>query len=150
MTEEKRVTSIRGIDRGLYERASLLARETGRTVGEVINEALRMLVSAVELSSRSALGVARQFVEGVREGEERAIVVKDVDELSIGPRDLEEVEGVVFRNIKRLEISPEVPYDLFEERVRAIVLCDEVVVPEDYPKLKVLEKCRLVKRIVVH
>lgn len=149
MTEERRATSIRGIDRNLYERVALLARETGSTVGEIVNEALRMLISIVEHSSRDVIGVVRQFVEGAREGGEGALVVGDLGELSIGPRDLEEIERVVFRNIKKLEISPDVPYELFEEKVRAIVLCDEVVVPKDYPKLKVLEKCRLVRRIVV-
>ena len=146
--EEKRVTSIRGIDRDLYERACVLARETGRTVGEIVNEALKMLLAAAEVSSKGVLGVAREFIEGVRESGAPATVVGGVDELTVTAQDLEEVDAVVFRGIKRLAFSPDVPYELFDKKVKGIVLCDEVTIPEGYPKLKVLNKCRMVKRLV--
>ncbi|MCD6323972.1 MAG: hypothetical protein J7L55_02545 [Desulfurococcales archaeon] len=151
MDEEKRsrsgVKSIRGLDDELYERITLLARETGRTVGELFNEAMKFLLAA----TGKAADVGRQFVEGCKEVAkpvEGVEVVSGVDELEVSSKDLASVERPVeFRNVRRL-VFRDVPYQLFEERVAKIVLCDTVVVPPDYPKLRVAKKCVMVRKIV--
>ncbi len=143
------VKSIRGIDDDLYERVSALARETGRTVGELVNEAMKFLLVA----TGKAAEVSKQFVEGYREvakvGKD-VEVVSGVEELEVTSKDLASMDKPVeFRNIRRL-IFRDVPYSLFEEKVAKIVLCDTLVVPRDYPKLRVAKKCVMVKRILTH
>jgi hypothetical protein len=44
--EEKKTVTIRGIDKKLYEMATETARKTGKTVGEVVNESLRLFLAA--------------------------------------------------------------------------------------------------------
>jgi len=143
--ERRRIVSIRGVDRRLYEEIAVLARETGRTIGEVLNEAMRMFLAA---SGRIA-DISRAFAEGVKEGSEGAVEIGSLDEIEISRRDLEAVEKpVVLRNIRRVVIADDVPYELFESKVRGVIMVDELVVPRSYPKLLVARKCRYVKKIV--
>ncbi len=50
----RRPIPIRGLDRRLYERIRDLAAETGRTVGQVMNEAMRFYLSRVDLAELEA------------------------------------------------------------------------------------------------
>ena len=143
---EKKVVSIRGVDKKLYEEIATLARETGRTVGEVINEAMKLFLT----TSGKLVELGKAFAEGLKEGSENAIEVGNLDILVVDRRDLKCVDGpIVFKNIKKLVIGRDVPFELFESKVRRIVMCDEVVIPDSYPKLLVARKCYFVKKIVV-
>ncbi len=154
--EEKKTITIRGIDKSLYEQIAKIARDSGKTIGEVINEAMRCFLSltlaTVKAGSKiaeSIMAVGRAFSEGIKEGMENVCEVSGVEELSINKEDLESIEEpLVFKNIKKLKFSDDIPYDLFDKKVYSIIYCDEVIVPPTYPKLKVVKKCRLVKRII--
>ncbi len=142
--EVKKVKSIRGIDEKLYEQIALIARETGRTVGEVINEAMKVFVN---ITSKT-VELGKGFVEGVKEGAEPVIKVAGVGELTVTEKDLREVEGRVdFANIQVLKFEG-VPYELFEEKVRSVTNVREVIIPKEYPKLKVLRKFVSVDKVV--
>ncbi|RLG88736.1 MAG: hypothetical protein DRO15_02185 [Thermoprotei archaeon] len=156
--EERRrkAITIRGIDKDLYDRILVLARETGKTVGELLNEAMKLLLIigpvALRATSRVAQGIisaSRAITEGVVEGFQDVIEVSGVDELVVTRSDLEQVEKpLVFKLIKRLEFADDIPYELFVSKVKAIILCNEVLIPSTYPKLKVVNICRMVRRII--
>ncbi|RLG89048.1 MAG: hypothetical protein DRO18_00190 [Thermoprotei archaeon] len=77
-------------------------------------------------------------------------MIPDINELVISKRDLESVEEhVSFRNIGTLVFDDDIPYELFEKKVASIAMCDKVVIPGSFPKLKVLTKCKLVKTVEV-
>ncbi|PCN49791.1 hypothetical protein B6U99_07880 [Candidatus Geothermarchaeota archaeon ex4572_27] len=150
--EREKTVTIRGVDRELYSRALALAREVGKSAGEMINEALRLLLShtmAAATAITRAAEAGREIMQGVKEVASAERVVSGVGELVVRRADLEAVEKpVVFRGIKRLVFDEDVDYELFNSKVRAIVMCDEVQVPKAYPKLKVAERCRMVGKLV--
>ncbi|HDD26194.1 MAG TPA: hypothetical protein ENF75_03800 [Acidilobales archaeon] len=157
MKEGKKTVTIRGLDSNLYKRLLVMAEETGRTVGELMNEAMKLLLSigstAVSTGKRvtsGAIEVGKSFAEGVKEGYENALVISDINELVVSKRDLESVEEhISFRNIGTLVFDDDVPYELFEKKVASIAMCDKVIIPSNFPKLKVLTKCKLVKSVEV-
>lgn len=151
----KIVIAVRGVDEDLYRRVSALAKETGRTIGELVNESMKLLLSAAntalekgkELTGTTVV-LARTFGEGLKEGFKDALVISDVEELNLSKKDLEEVpKPVVLKNVKKLIIEDDVPYELFKSKVLSITFCDEVVIPSNYPKLEVLSICRMVKKL---
>jgi predicted DNA-binding protein len=151
---KQKVTTVRNIDETLYTRALELAKKMGKPVGEVINEALRMLISTVEYTATMPGYLAKELsergrtaIESLKE-DKKATVISDLEELEVNAKDLEEVEGkVVFRNIKRLIIGGDVTPELFEEKIAGIVMCDELFLPPSIPKLKALRRARLVRRV---
>jgi len=153
--EERKPVTIRGIDKELYRKITLLARESGKTIGELINEAMKLLLTttsaALEVAAKAGTAVTelgKSVAEGVKEGVADYVEIKDINELVLNANDLRSLDKpLVFRNIGRLVISDDVPYELFDKAVRSIVLVDEVVVPSSYPKLLVAAKCRFVKKI---
>lgn len=155
-SEKARITTIRNLDEELYGKAVSLAKSLGKPVGEVINEALRLLISTLEYGvtlpgylAREAISRGKTAVESLVEAR-KSIIIGDLDEIEITRRDLEDVEGkVLFKNIKRLSISSDVDARLFEEKVAGIVLCDTLVIPSTLPKLRVLSKAKLVKKVEV-
>ncbi|MET1101893.1 MAG: hypothetical protein ABWW69_05400 [Pyrodictiaceae archaeon] len=151
MTEKKSTITIRGIDRELYEELVRLARETGKSIGDLVNLSMKLLLSNIRLGLESFSKKIEEAKEAVEERieEQESVVVSGVEELEVTARDLEAApKPVVFRGLRRLVIGRDVPIDLFNEKVRSIIAVDEVVVPKDYPKLLVAQKCRLVKRII--
>ena len=150
----KRTMTIRGIDKDLYDRAVALAKETGRTVGEVINEALRLILSLASTTASTAkeLGVStfelgKAAVEGMKEGL-NIYEISDIEEIELTKDDLENIEGIVrLRNIKRLVFSNDITEELIDKKIHSIVMCDEIIIPRHIRKLKVLKKCKFIKKI---
>ncbi|MCD6357732.1 MAG: hypothetical protein J7L75_04045 [Thermoproteales archaeon] len=140
MGKETKGVFIRGVDKSLYQEISELARRIGKTVGEVTNEAYRLLLSTGFFLE----DVARSFEEGLR----GVAVVGPVGELEVTGSDLESYgRRVAFRGIDRLvfrDVSPET----FDKYVSRIAFVKELVVPKTLPKMIVLTKCRYVDRIV--
>ncbi len=140
------IKSIRGIDDKLYEQLTIMAKQTGRTVGELINESIKLLLGLAGKATEVGKNVIQGYSEAIRSGDVE--VIAGLEELDITSKDLESMEKPVeFRNIRKL-IFKDVPYDLFEKKVKAIVMSDLLVIPNDYPKLKVAMKCSMVKKIV--
>lgn len=152
---EKKTVTIRGIDKELYERILVLARETGKTVGEIINEAMRLLLTLGPMAIRATAKVAESVVSSTKallgelaEEPKDVVEITGLEVLEISKQDLESIEKpVIFKDIKKLVIGSDVPFELFNSKVKGIVLCGEVLIPKTYPKLLVATKCKLVKRI---
>jgi hypothetical protein len=82
------------------------------------------------------------------EGARGVKVISNVDELTVTREDLESLDSpVAFRGIKRLTFSGDVDWELFNSKVNSIVMCDEVILPKTIPKLKALEKMKLIKKV---
>ena len=152
MSEERRTITIRGVDRELYAKALALAKAAGRSVGEVVNDALRLLLStgvAAATALTKAAEAGREFVEELREAAKGVLVVSGVDELTVAKGDLEAVEGsVAFRGVKKLRFGDDVDYELFDRKVASIVMCEEVELPKGFPKLKAASKMRMVAKLM--
>lgn len=150
---ESKPITIRGMDQDLYKQALAIAKQSGKTVGEVINEALEIYLTAVErfagdlsamVSAVRKLGVT--FQKGLEEG--LGLQVKGLEELTINKNDLEALgKPVRFRNIGKLVFADDVDVETLKKYVALISNCSEVVVPAHIPKLLVLAKCRNVKSI---
>lgn len=155
--EERKTVTIRGIDKDLYRKLLVIAEESGKTVGELMNEAMKLLLalgsSVVKIGEKvaeSTVEISRAIGEGIKAGLESTLIISGVNELVVTKKDLESIDKPVsFRAIKRLVFDEDIPYELFDNKVSSIVFCGEVIVPKTYSKLKVLTKCKFVK-IVKH
>ena len=167
MSEEKEkrkeVFSIRGLDPELYDRFSRKASELRISVGELMNQAMRTMLSIIEVGAsagkllgesigRAGATVAKAPLEIMKPLIKKPVeaeVITGVTELSVSRRDLEAIKKpVVFTNICKLEFEDDVTLDVFEEKVESIKLVDELVLPKHIPKLLAARKCYMVKRIV--
>ncbi len=151
----KRVFSIRGLDPEVYDRFAKVARELGVSVGELMNEAMRFMLSLVSLGTLAGVEGVKLLMKSLRGIKEVAKslgnveVISGLDELEVSKEDLESIDKpVIFMNIKKLVFKEGIDRGLIESKVRGIKLVDEVVVPKSIPKLVVARKCSMVKRIV--
>ena len=160
---ERKVYSIRGLDPRLYEEFAKLARTLGMSVGELMNEAMRLTIAALEAGKDLGRGV-KTVVKGVldllkipletaRDILEKSVdvdIVSGIDELEVSRADLEAApRPVLFINVKRLVIADDVDPKLVEEKIAGIKLVDEVSIPKTIPKLLIARKCSMVRKIVV-
>jgi|ECHvirMinimDraft_2_1075157.scaffolds.fasta_scaffold00687_2 hypothetical protein len=146
---EEKPRTIRGIDPDLYDRALALSRQTGKTVGQVINDALSNLLNTFDSTVNKVQEVGRAFVEGMQEGRGELIVISNVDELEVTRDELTSLgKQVLFRNVRRLILTEDVDRETFEKYVNSIVQVDELIVRnKSLSKLAVLQRCRFVKKV---
>ena len=143
---KEKIITIRGIDKDLYKRALVIARKSGKTVGEVINSSLKMLISSIGTTSNVVSNILNEFQKGVKLA--TSIIISNLDELTITKKDLENIDKpIILSSIKRIVIDNDIPFDLFNSKVQSISDCDELVIPDNYPKLSVLSKCKFVKKV---
>ena len=157
MSEEVRKRkdiTIRGINSDLYDRAAEIARRTGKTIGEVINESLALFL---DLTEGLRMGI-QPIIEGAKEAGKSLeagisatvpVMIGTLEELEITKADLEQFERrVIFSNIERLVFADDVDAETFEKYVALIRDCGEVRVPKGISKLLLLSRCRDVSRLV--
>ncbi len=153
--KSKRVFSIRGLDPEIYDRFAKVARELGVSVGELMNEAMRFMLSLVSVGTVAGVeGIkllmkSLRGVKGIHESLGNVEVISGLDELEVSREDLESIDKpVIFMNIKKLVFKEGIDRELIESKVRGIKLVDEVVVPKSIPKLIVARKCSMVRKLV--
>lgn len=153
--KSKRVFSIRGLDPEIYDRFAKVARELGVSVGELMNEAMRFMLSLVSVGTVAGVeGIkllmkSLRGVKGIHESLGNVEVISGLDELEVSREDLESIDKpVIFMNIKKLVFKEGIDRGLIESKVRGIKLIDEVVVPKSIPKLIVARKCSMVRKLV--
>ncbi|MDK2383540.1 MAG: hypothetical protein QI199_01865 [Candidatus Korarchaeota archaeon] len=152
--ETKKDVTIRGVDAFLYSRAAEIAKRTGKTMGEVVNEALRLFIDLTE----GLWGGLEPVAEGLREAGRRVdytlsalnpTIISDLGELEVTKEDLEQLgRKVVFQRVKRLSFADDVDAETFERYVALIRECEEVRPPKGVSKLLVLSRCRKVDRLI--
>ncbi|MGC8701323.1 MAG: hypothetical protein ACP5R3_06935, partial [Thermoplasmata archaeon] len=62
MTNDETI-SVKGVKKDLYEKIKETARESGKTIGEITNEAYKMFVSATS----SFIETGEQFIQGIKD-----------------------------------------------------------------------------------
>ena len=139
--EEKKDISVKGVSRDIYNRVLRLAKETGRTLGEVTNDAYRAFLS----TAASAKQISRNFVEGATQSLPK--YVENIKNLTIDGDDLKEIgHRVAFRNIDNLEFK-NVNSEVFDDYVESITNVKNLKIPKSLSKARVLLKCNFVDSI---
>ncbi|MCL4447710.1 MAG: hypothetical protein M0Z77_03800 [Thermoplasmatales archaeon] len=133
--------SIKGVQKRLYERVKGLATDTGRTVGELTNDAFKVLLSAAEETKK----VGEEFIHAVRDS--KSTYVQDLNSIEIsGPELVRNNKKVTFKNIKNLVFKDLNETD-FENYVESIVNVKSLEIPKGISKFKVLERSKYVDNI---
>lgn len=136
--EEKESVSIKGIQKGLYKRVKNLARETGKSIGEITNDAFKVVLSAAGETRK----VGEEFIQGVREG--KISSVQDLTSIEIsGPELVKNNKKVSFKNIGNLVFKDLTEKD-FDNFVVSIVNVRTLEIPKGISKFKVLERVKYV------
>ena len=152
---EKEVVSIRGLNRELYSKMMALSRETGRTVAQLMNEAMDLYLNirrSFEGSFVRIRDVINQLEAEFKEGMKSAVrlEVADLDFLEIDRKDLDYRRDakIAFVRVKHLVFKDDIDPQTFRDRIEVIRFCEKVEIPSSIPKMLALEKCRYVGRIV--
>ncbi len=151
-----RIYTIRGLDPELYEKFSKIAKEIGTNIGALMNEAMKNVIALIEVGKdvgKTGLVIATAPIKAAKEASKEIKdfeVISGVSELEVSKDDLEALDKpVVFTNMSKLVFADDVTWEVIERKVRAIKLVDEVVIPKHIPKLQLVKRCSMVKRIVI-
>ena len=153
--DKKKVYTIRGIDPKTYEAFTRLAKELNVNIGKLVSEAMRLTLTITEATSKKSLRKLLELTGNIKRGsnsdmsEEDAEIITGVKEMEVTKEDLESAEKpVVFLNMRKLEFTDDVTWELLDKKVKQIKLVETLVVPNHIPKLKITGKCFMVERIV--
>ncbi|GGM74571.1 hypothetical protein GCM10007108_10640 [Thermogymnomonas acidicola] len=139
--EGKTVISIKGVRKDIYQRMMRLARDTGKTVGEITNEAYKNFLGTVDTAKK----VSREFIDSARAQQVRYI--ENLGSLEITGQELREFgRKVVFRNIKELRIT-DVDEDTFTSVVDGIINVNSLTVTGNVRKMTVISRCSFVEKV---
>ncbi|BCU70186.1 hypothetical protein [Stygiolobus caldivivus] len=152
--DNKKTITVRGIDSDLYTRIVNLSRQSGKTVGEIMNQAMSTFLGIAGKAGEKlddavykARETGRAFIEGFNEAKKDVVIVSDVEELNANKNEIVAMgKPVSFRNIKKLVLE-DIDDTTFDKYIDSIISVDELVIPRSLNKFKVLQKCRFVKRI---
>lgn len=133
-----------------------IARNSGKTVGEVMNQAMMTFLGIagkvgekIDEATQKTISVGKAFIEGYNEAGKNIFIVSDLEELRITKNEIVSLgKPVSFRNIKRL-ILDDIDQQTIDTYIDSIISVDEVVVPSTINKLLLLQKCKFVKKITV-
>lgn len=96
----EKTVSIRGIASDIYRKILQISSETGKTVGELTNEAYRKMVqtsSLVEKAAEKALEKKFKVAD---------TIVENIGQITLNNDEIEKLYGNIgFRNIDKLELS---------------------------------------------
>ena len=152
--DKKKVYTIRGIDPKTYEAFTRLARELNVNLGKLVSEAMRLTLTITEATSKKSLKKILELTSGITRGAtsgeegEDVEIITGVKELEVTREDLESMEKpVVFLNMRKLEFTDDITWELIDKKVSQIKLVENLVVPKNIPKLKIAGKCLMVERI---
>ncbi len=150
--EKKKTITVRGVDKDIYEKAVLTARETGKTVGEVVNQALTSFLGITSKASRTvdqiiqgAKDTGKSFIMGYEDAKKNITIISDLEELTITKDEImQSGKKLSFRNIKKLTLD--IDQDALNY-IDSIIGVDDLIIPSSLNKISVLEKCKFVKKI---
>jgi hypothetical protein len=132
--------TIRGLSTDIYDRISKLAKETGTTVGEIVNDALRRYIATLE-------NISRAIDNMIRAGD--VVVISGISSLTVTRADLETLEKpVIFKDMDELVFADDVTNDLIKNKVARIINVNTVYTPKSVSTLLIASKSELVKKIV--
>ncbi|EQB65455.1 MAG: hypothetical protein AMDU3_IPLC00002G0092 [Thermoplasmatales archaeon I-plasma] len=136
--------SIKGVQKRLYERVKGLATDTGKTVGEITNDAFKVLLAAAGETKK----VGEEFIQAVMDS--KSTFVQDISSIDItGPDLAKNNKKVIFKNIQNLVFKDITEAD-FEAYVESIINVKNLEIPRGISKFKVLERAKYVDNINFH
>ncbi|MCL4450374.1 MAG: hypothetical protein M1386_03535, partial [Candidatus Thermoplasmatota archaeon] len=128
----------------LYERVKGLATDTGKTVGEITNDAFKVLLAAAGETKK----VGEEFIQAVMDS--KSTFVQDISSIDItGPDLAKNNKKVIFKNIQNLVFKDITEAD-FEAYVESIINVKNLEIPRGISKFKVLERAKYVDNINFH
>jgi hypothetical protein len=130
--------TIRNVSSKIYDEFVAKAKSEGFTTGEFFSKILVNTLPFFEL---------RDVMLTLEDHE--ALIVMLKDQLLIKKSDLEVLGNrkVIFYGIKQLEFAKDINQELFLKTVFKIVKSDEVILPDNLPKLIVLSRTMMCKEI---
>ncbi len=139
--DRKENITIKGISSEVYDKIKKLAKETGKTIGEITNEAYNTIIMALDDVSKAG----NDIINMIKSGEIK--VIENVDEISLTGEEIRKFNRrIVIRNVKRLEFK-----DINEEDIAKFIVSISSVgyisIPKGFNKLALLEKARFIGRI---
>jgi|ECHhosMinimDraft_1075155.scaffolds.fasta_scaffold00009_47 hypothetical protein len=154
---ETKTVTIRGVNKEVYNEVVRLSREIGKSVGEITNQALTLFLSIANEASRAISSVGggvvetgKAFIEGFRESRKDITIISNIDEMEISKDELISYgKPISFRNIKRLTFT-DIDQNTFENYIDSLISIEELVIPSSVNKLKLLQRSRFIKRIVIN
>lgn len=140
--DEKKSVSIKGVKKDVYNRMIQFSRDTGRTLGELTNDAYRTFIGTID----GAKNMSQSFVEGTKSG--KITTIENIRNLSLSKADLEEIgHKVDLRNIDDLDLG-DVDDDTFEKYVHHITGVKNLTISKSLKKSKVITRARFVDNII--
>ncbi|MCC6052434.1 MAG: hypothetical protein LM585_04275 [Fervidicoccaceae archaeon] len=159
-SEEKKIIAIRGIDERLYKEAARISREIGWTIGELINQSLKLFLATfpaftqkiAESTEQLVVKPTKEFIEAAKEAVKRPLLdyylISDLEEVVLSKKDLEELDKpLVIASVQKVIVDGDVDFDLFDSKILYLQFVDEVVVPSNYPKVRLYTKLKHVKKV---
>ncbi len=119
--------TIRGIDDDVYSNFTAEAKRRNLSIGELTTIIMRALIDDVGTTNYR---------------------IGNLSSLNVSRKDLESLKGpVLFHNIKLLEFTDDVDWNLFDKRVMSIKNCTKVMIPQSLTRFQVLTKCAQVGEV---
>ncbi|RSN67683.1 hypothetical protein D9Q81_07775 [Candidatus Korarchaeum cryptofilum] len=147
--------TIRGLNPELYNSVAELSRRLGISIGEAINEAMKLLLDVM-----GGLRSIQPLVEGVKEAGKSIsegisnltpVPISGIEEIELSKEDFEKFgRRVLISNVRKVVFSQDVDEATLEKYVAVIRDCDEVSFPKSISKLLALSKCRDVDRVTFY
>ncbi|KJE48693.1 MULTISPECIES: hypothetical protein [Acidiplasma] len=137
----RKTISIKGVSSDLYKRIQKLSSDTGKTIGQITDEAYRSFVGSID----NAKHLSDNFIKGLKEGSSEYI--ENIKDLDISGKDLEEIgRKIVFKNIENLTFT-DITGEQFDKYVISIINVKNVIIPKTLSKAKVILRCNFVDKI---
>ncbi len=139
---ERRSVSIKGVKKDVYNRMIQLARDSGRTLGELTNDAYRTFIGTLD----GAKNVSQSFVEGTKAS--KITSIENIRNLSLSKNDLEEIgHRIDIRNIDDLDFG-DVDDETFDRYIHHITGVKNLTISSKLKKSKILLRARFVDNII--
>ncbi|AWS00146.1 hypothetical protein [Metallosphaera hakonensis] len=152
--KQNRTVTIRGVDSSLYDRLVKLAHDTGKTVGEITNQAIGEFLNVISEAEMITYNVkdnikstSKAFLDGFNESRKNLFVISNVGEITVFKAEIVSAgKPISFRNIGKL-VLPDLDEDTLEKFIDSIVWVDELVIPPSINKIMLMRKARFIKKI---
>lgn len=140
--EGKKSVSIKGVKKDVYNRMIQMARDTGRTLGELTNDAYRTFIGTID----GAKNVSQSFVEGTKAS--RLSTIENIRNLTLSKSDLEDIgHRVDIRNVDDLDLT-DVDDETFDKYIHQITGVKNLTISPNLKKSKILVRGRFIDNIV--
>ncbi|WP_393971791.1 hypothetical protein OXIME_000375 [Oxyplasma meridianum] len=138
---DKKNISVKGVSKNLYNRVLNIARDSGKTLGEITDDAYSSIVATVD----GALNVSKAFVEGTRKGTSR--IIENIKNLDLTEKDLSDIgQRVTIRNVVHLVLK-DMSDSAFNSGINLIVHVNELEYADTIKKSSILLKSKFVDHI---